>query len=69
MTEPATRDLRAAISELADQTLDAVALARSKSKQEVVRDVLDQWAAQVVHESTLVQRMTRGHGSGRSEAE
>jgi hypothetical protein len=63
------RDLRASISATADQVLEAIALATERTKQEVVRDVLDKWADQKLHETTLVLRMTRGHGNERSGPE
>ena len=63
------RDLRAAISVQADQVLEAISLATNKTKQQLVREVLDEWAAKEVHKALLVERMTRGNGKPRSETE
>lgn len=63
------RDLRASISETADQVLEAMALATGRTKQELVRDVLDTWADQRIHESTLVMRLAPRDGKPRSPAE
>lgn len=59
----AERDLRAKISAKADQALAAVALARGLDKQEVVREILDQWADRVLHEANLLVRFAAGEGS------
>jgi hypothetical protein len=64
-----SRDLRASISVVADQTLAAVAEARDSTKQQLVREVLDAWAAKVLHESTLVLRFQPGNGKPRSTPE
>ncbi len=56
-------DLRAKITERANQVLDAHALARNLDKSEIVRAVLDEWAAHQIHVSTVVLRVTRGQGS------
>ena len=63
------RDLRASISVTADQVLEAVALARDTTKQQIVRDVLDDWADKVLHESTLVLRLAPRDGKPRSAPE
>lgn len=57
------RDLRAKITERADQVLEAHSLARNLDKSELVREVLDEWAAKEIHIATLVARLTRGNGS------
>ena len=64
-----SRDLRASIDVVSDQVLEAVSLAKGVTKQEVVREVLAVWAAQKVHEATLIQRLAPSHGKGRSETE
>ena len=63
MTE--LRDLRASISVQSDQVLEAVSTHSGKSKQQLVREILDEWAARKVHEAMLIERMTRVNGKGR----
>lgn len=63
------RDLRASIDVVSDQVLEAVALAKGCTKQEVVREVLGAWAAAKVHEASLIQRLAPRDGKGRSETE
>lgn len=63
------RDLRASISVTADQVLEALSLARGCTKQELVRQVLDDWAAQRIHEATLITRLAPRDGKPRSETE
>ena len=58
----AERDLRAKISARADQVLAGVAHARGCEKQEIVRQVLDEWAEKIVHECSVVARFTVGEG-------
>lgn len=67
MTE--LRDLRASISVTADQVLEAMARATDSTKQELVRKVLDDWAAQKIHEATMIQRLAPGDGKSRSATE
>lgn len=55
-------DLRAKITPLANQVLDAHALARDIDKSEVVRSVLEQWAVKEIHVSTVIVRVTRSEG-------
>jgi hypothetical protein len=64
-----SRDLRASIDVVSDQVLEAVALAKGVTKQEVVRDVLAKWAAQKVHEASLIQRLAPRDGKPRSGTE
>lgn len=61
-TMPAERDLRAKISARADQVLAGVAHARGCEKQEIVRQILDEWAEKVLHECTVVARFATGEG-------
>lgn len=63
------RDLRATISVRADQVLEALSVAHEKSKQQLVREVLDEWAAREVHKALLVERFTRSNGKPRSDQE
>ena len=58
------RDLRAKITERADQVLEAHSRAHNMDKSELVRKVLDEWAAREIHVATLVARLTRGEGGG-----
>jgi hypothetical protein len=59
----AERDLRAKISARTDQVLAGVAHARGVDKQDVLREVLDQWADKVLHECTVVHQFATGEGS------
>lgn len=59
-------DLRAKITERANQVLDAHARADDIDKSEVVRRVLDKWADGEIHKATLIQRLTRGEGTGKA---
>lgn len=55
-------DLRAKITERANQVLEAHARAHNIDKAEVVRMVLGEWADKQIHVATLVARMTRTEG-------
>lgn len=55
-------DLRAKVTERANQVLEAHARAHGLDKAEVVRAVLDEWATKQLHIATLVVRMTRSEG-------
>lgn len=55
-------DMRARITERANQVLEAHARAHNVDKAEVIRAVLDEWAAKQIHVATLVGRLTRGQG-------
>ena len=59
-------DLRAKITPLANQVLDAHALANDIEKSEVVRGVLEKWAAKEIHVSTVVLRVTRSEGGAKA---
>jgi hypothetical protein len=56
------RDLRAKISPKADQVLAGVAHARNCEKSELVRAILDEWAAKVIHECTVVNQFVGCEG-------
>ena len=43
------------------QIYDAIAIARNKPRHELVLEVLTKSADQWLHESTLIQRVTRGN--------
>ncbi len=60
-------DLRAKITEKANQVLEAHARAHNVDKSEVVRQVLTNWAEKECHVATLIQRLTRGEGQGGEE--
>ena len=55
-------DMRARITERAAQVLEAHARAHTVDKADVVRAVLDEWAAKEIHVATMVQRLTRSEG-------
>lgn len=46
----------------AAQVLEAHARAHNIDKADVVRAVLDEWAAKQIHVATMVQRLTRREG-------
>jgi len=56
-------DLRAKITHRANQVLEAHARAHNADKAEIVRAVLDEWAAKEIHVATLIGRLTRGEGA------
>lgn len=58
----ADRDLRAKISSRTDQVLAGVSHARGIDKQEIVRQVLDEWADKILHECTVVHQFATGEG-------
>jgi hypothetical protein len=43
--------------------LEAHARAHNADKAEIVRAVLDEWAAKEIHVATLIGRLTRGEGA------
>lgn len=55
-------DLRAKITERANQVLEAHAIAFGLEKSEVVRKALDEWAERQIHISNVVVRLTRSEG-------
>ena len=59
-------DLRTKITERANQVLEAHALAKNLDKSEIVRAILDEWAAREIHVSTVILRVTRSEGSARA---
>jgi hypothetical protein len=65
----AERDLRAKISAKSDQVLAGVAHARGCEKQELVRQILDDWAEKVLHECSVVSRFATCEGKCGSGAE
>lgn len=58
-------ELRGDIDRDVVDVLDAVAKAKRRSRMEVVEQALKEWADGKVHESTLVVRLARGHGTKR----
>ena len=56
-------DFRGRITEETHQTLEALSRARACDKQEIVRDVLHEWALRKINEATLVVRLTRSEGA------
>jgi hypothetical protein len=55
-------DLRAKITERANQVLEAHAIAFGLEKSEVVRKALDEWAERQIHISSVICRLTRSQG-------
>lgn len=62
-----TRDLRVSISVMADQALEAMSMATGRTKQELVRSILDDWANARIHEARLILKYTRSDGSSGSD--
>ena len=58
-------DLRAKITERANQVLEAHSWAHGVDKSEIVRKVLDDWAAKDVHVAMMVNRLVRSEGNDR----
>lgn len=58
-------ELRGDIARDVCDVLDALAKARRVSRMEIVAEALKAFADQVVHESTLVARLTRREGTVR----
>ncbi len=69
MSGEVLRDLRAKITPHADQVLAAVSMARGCDKQDLVRQILDEWADRVLHESTLVVRLAGREGKSGNHSE
>ena len=55
-------DLRAKINRRADAVLTAKSAATGKDKSELVREILDEWAAQELHAATVMHRLLRSEG-------
>lgn len=55
-------ELRQNIPAETAQVLDAIAIARRCSRAEVVAEVLNRFANERLHESTIVARVMRGNG-------
>jgi hypothetical protein len=61
-------DLRAKISRKAHNVLHAKSLTSGRDMQEILREVLDRWAADEIHAATVLTRLARGEGvMGESE--
>lgn len=56
-------ELRGMVDREIVDVLDAVSTARRMARNELAELVLREWARGVVHESILIQRVTRGNGS------
>ena len=56
-------ELRGTVNRDITDVLDAVAMARGCSRMDVVEEVLAEWMAKKIHESTLVLRLSRREGS------
>lgn len=54
-------ELRGECPEATVAVLDAISLARSISRTDLVNAVLGEWAKQTAHEAMLVARVTRGN--------
>lgn len=60
--DEASVELRGLTTRQIADVLDAVALARGVSRIELVNSILEKWRAEVVHEASLICRITRGNG-------
>lgn len=56
-------DFRGKVTGRTHQVLAAVELATGRTQSEVVREILDKWAAEKVHEANVVVRLTVGEGT------
>ena len=55
-------DFRTKVTERTAQVLEAVKRATGKDQAEIAREVLDNWAAERIHESNLIIRLTKREG-------
>ncbi len=58
-----TVELRQHIEREVSDVLDAVAKAKRVTRSELVEEILGKWASAKVLEATMVQRLTRSHGT------
>lgn len=56
-------DLRTKITSRTAQVMAAINHASGRERSQIAREVLDKWAAQQIHASMIIQRMTRGKGT------
>ncbi|MGL4648740.1 MAG: hypothetical protein ACRC1H_04980 [Caldilineaceae bacterium] len=56
------KDLRSKVTARTDAVLEALNRATGKDKSEIVREVLDKWAAEQVHAATLIDRCLVAQG-------
>lgn len=56
-------DFRTKLTPRSHAVLTAVARASGREMSELVRELVDRWADERVHESTLVLRLARGEGT------
>lgn len=56
-------DFRGKVTGRTHQVLAAIELASGRTQSEVVREILDQWAAGKVHEANVIARLTRSEGA------
>ena len=57
-------DFRTKVTSRAHSVLTAVARATGRDMAELAREILDKWADERIHESTLILRLTQGEGHG-----
>lgn len=55
-------DFRGKITHQTDAVLQALQQATGRERSEIVRDVLDEWAAAKVHEASLIDRHLKREG-------
>lgn len=56
-------DFRGKVTGRTHQVLAAIELASGRTQSEIAREVLDQWAAERIHEANVVTRLTRSEGA------
>lgn len=56
------RDLRVKITVATDAVLDAIAQVGGRDRNDVAREVLDKWAADRIHESSLIDKRLKAEG-------
>lgn len=59
------RDFRGSFAAYADQVLEAVSMATGRTKQDIVRDIVHEWADKKLHESNLIARLAVRDGKPR----
>lgn len=64
MTNEELVDFRGKLRPRAHAVLTAVARATGRDMAEIVRELIDTWAEERIHEATLVLRLTEGEGTG-----
>lgn len=62
-TPPEMVELRGLSPRRLIDVIDAISLARDKTRIDIVNEVLEAWVGKTLHEAMLVNRVLRGNGS------